>query len=454
MSNYLSIAAVTLSLSDMLQAAVGSDVPGASVTVVRPDSGNSGLPNTGVNIYLYQVTPNVSWRNNDLPTRQSNGMLVQLPQAAVDLHYLFSFYGGETELEQQQLLGSTIRTLHSQPVLTRQTILNTIANHGFLSESDLADAVESVKFTHIPLNLEELSKLWTIFFQTPYVLSVAYQASVVFLTKDQQPFVPQPVREPVIHVQPSTSFGVTPKEPDALTGLQIWLSADFDITHDSLGSISKWGDRSGNDNHAIQNTNANQPKFVREGLNGKPVIRFDGVDDYLAIENLHYDTQGQISEITLFALVKSTSNENQIIASFDPGEYWEFLLRSAGTGGVSWHTRIASGGEQNLETAQTYTDGKWRLVNAWFNVATSPDKQIYVDGEPGESVDAHGGDNMGSGATRFGFIGVRSNAGNENGSIAAVQFLAGDLVEFILYNRALSEEERMQIEKYFVEKYT
>ena len=37
------------------------------------------------------------------------------------------------------------------------------------------------------MNLEELSKLWSVFFQTPYALSIAYQASVVLIEPDLEP---------------------------------------------------------------------------------------------------------------------------------------------------------------------------------------------------------------------------------------------------------------------------
>ena len=37
MSNFLAIATVTATLSRLLQAAVGADVPGATVTTIRPD---------------------------------------------------------------------------------------------------------------------------------------------------------------------------------------------------------------------------------------------------------------------------------------------------------------------------------------------------------------------------------------------------------------------------------
>src|SRR5215208_4441545 len=139
MSNYLAIATVTATLSRALTAAVGADVPGAAVTTLRPDDSTNGTPDTGVNVYLYQVTPNATWRNADLPTRREDGQLVQRPQVALDLQYLLSFYGNEVQLEPQRLLGSVVRTLHTRPVLTRQMIRGTVSDVIFLTNSNLAE---------------------------------------------------------------------------------------------------------------------------------------------------------------------------------------------------------------------------------------------------------------------------------------------------------------------------
>jgi hypothetical protein len=204
MSNYLAIATVTAALVQILQPAAGAAVSGATVTNVRPDSTGSGTPGARVNIYLYQVTPNTAWRNADLPTRDSNGQLAQRPRVALDLHYLLTFYGDETQLEPQRMLGSVSLALHQQPVLTRQMIRNTIASptFPFLAASNLADDVELVKFTPTTLSLEELSKLWAVFFQVQYALSVTYQGTVVLIESDESPQPALPVLARDIYVVP------------------------------------------------------------------------------------------------------------------------------------------------------------------------------------------------------------------------------------------------------------
>ena len=47
----------------------------------------------------------------------------------------------------------------------------------YLKTSNLEDEVEQVKFIPSQMSLEELSKIWSIFFQQSYALSMAYQAS-------------------------------------------------------------------------------------------------------------------------------------------------------------------------------------------------------------------------------------------------------------------------------------
>src|SRR6202035_3433386 len=120
MSNALAIAAVTETLVQLLTRNLVevSMVPNAWVSSVTPDQ-TARLANPGVNIFLYQVTPNAAFRNADLPTRAADGALLRKPQAALDLHYLLTFYGDESALEPQRLLGAVTLALHSNPNLAR-----------------------------------------------------------------------------------------------------------------------------------------------------------------------------------------------------------------------------------------------------------------------------------------------------------------------------------------------
>jgi len=205
MSNHLAIATVTATLQQLLQKALNVDFPGADAIIERPDKLDNGTAENGVNLFLYQVTPNAHWRNTDLPARRPDGSLVQRPRVALDLHYLVSCFGRENALVPQKLLGIVARTMHAVPVLTPPMIeaALTIAPYAtLLTGSNLAGEIEQVRFTPAALSLEELSRLWSVFFQTPYLLSAIYQASVVLIESDETPQTALPVQERFVKVVP------------------------------------------------------------------------------------------------------------------------------------------------------------------------------------------------------------------------------------------------------------
>ena len=217
MSNFLAIATVTAALQDVLQPAVSQAVGLAKVGFSRPDASNQQTPL--VNIYLYQVTPNAAYRNADLPTRRNDGSLVQKPQVAMDLHYLFTFHGNDDQLEPQRLLGAVATALNAQPLLSKQNIVNATSHFSFLSKSNLADQIERIKFTPTSLSLEEFSKLWSVFFQIEYSLSAAFQASLVLMESDDTPREALPVLARNLYVStfrsPNIDRVISQAGPDA-----------------------------------------------------------------------------------------------------------------------------------------------------------------------------------------------------------------------------------------------
>lgn len=206
MSNALAFATVTAALRHILDPAAKQAVPAAAATIERPDAIKDDQPR--VNLFLYQVTPNAAWRNSDLPTRRPDGSVAQRPQAAFDVHYILSFFGSERDQEPQRLLGSVVSLLHSQPALSPEIIRDAVqsAINGdpahFLGRSDLARQIERVRFSPMGLNLEELSKLWSVFFQVPYRLSMAWQGSVVLVEPEVETRPALPVRQRNLYVLP------------------------------------------------------------------------------------------------------------------------------------------------------------------------------------------------------------------------------------------------------------
>ena len=142
MSNYLSIATVTASLKNVVENSLREAGHGARVTTDRPKDPPASDTDGRVNIYLYQTSPNAALRNEDLPMRNGSGKLIQRSRAALNLHYLFSFYGDEARQESQQLMGLIVSLLHSQPFLNPAIIRSAIKTQSgsspYLEQSDLA----------------------------------------------------------------------------------------------------------------------------------------------------------------------------------------------------------------------------------------------------------------------------------------------------------------------------
>jgi hypothetical protein len=224
MSNVLAIATVTETLLQVLNKALpASLVNGAQVTTLRPDDASLQEPvkTPTVNIFLYQVTPDLAWRNADLPTRRADGSLLRRPQAALDLHYLLTFYGDDATFQQQRLLGTVARALHTVPALQRadvQTVEGLTDPTGVLYlNSHLSDQIDLVRFIPINFSLEEMSKLWSVFLKTDYVLSMAYVASVVLIeTDDLPPTGALPVLKPCIQAVPFSVAVIDSVEPQAV----------------------------------------------------------------------------------------------------------------------------------------------------------------------------------------------------------------------------------------------
>ncbi|QQP98132.1 DUF4255 domain-containing protein [Lysobacter enzymogenes] len=188
MSNALAIAAVTASLKDLISdSLIGLDlssIGSVAVSALSPDRILTGEnePNQ-LNLFLYQVSPNIGWRNAALPSRDGASQRLSNPPLALDLHYLLSAYGNQ-DLSADALLGLGMQALHETPALDRERLRSVLGPptppFGNFSALSLADQVEWLKIAPQFLTLEELSKLWTAA-QARCRPSMAYQVSVVLI---------------------------------------------------------------------------------------------------------------------------------------------------------------------------------------------------------------------------------------------------------------------------------
>jgi hypothetical protein len=143
-------------------------------------------------LYLYKIAPSAVLRINDLPTRNVRGQLGTIPSVALDLYYHISFYGKDTEfdLESQRLLGASVASIHGEPTLTRESIqkaLDVAIEFGgaeYLINLDLAQLPQSIQIVPVDLSLDDISKIWAMFYQQPHTVGLHYILSAIFVEPD------------------------------------------------------------------------------------------------------------------------------------------------------------------------------------------------------------------------------------------------------------------------------
>jgi Pvc16 N-terminal domain len=179
MSNSLAIAAASLTLRNLLLAqmpALDSNLADLEVTLQPPDVARKNITKAQLNLFLYRVAPNPTWRNMDMPKQVRPGETA-MPALALNLHYLMTAYGrgdSENDAVGHRVLAAAMSVLHDQALLGADAIRDA------LPDNDLHTQIERVRITPLSLGVEELSKLWTSF-QSNYRLSTAYELAVVLI---------------------------------------------------------------------------------------------------------------------------------------------------------------------------------------------------------------------------------------------------------------------------------
>ncbi|MCL2476178.1 DUF4255 domain-containing protein [Candidatus Bathycorpusculum sp.] len=213
MSDYSAIATATAVIREILRESQ-SVLDGGSVDVSTSTPAtvlkNLTKDNDILNLFLYQVTPNIAYRNADLPTIHQNGnRMLSKPLLALDLHYLLSA-ASTHELKAQLMLSSAMIALHENAIIPKRKIKETIdtiaqlkpEGEEFIAASNLASQTESLKISLESLSIEELTKLWSTFAQTEYHLSAAYHVSVLLLESTKKPETSKQVDKRILHINP------------------------------------------------------------------------------------------------------------------------------------------------------------------------------------------------------------------------------------------------------------
>lgn len=179
MSDYRVLQDISLHIRGLLfDGLAGDDEVGSSFTSENNISLDSPADLADANSdaliswYLYQVLPNAHMNNQDMvPIRNDQQ---QFPPVSLDLSFLLTPMSNSPQ-EDLVILGHAIQILAA----------NSIVRANFLN-SDLRPMRPEVRITTNPVNLEELTRIWSAF-NEPYRLSVCYQVQTVSIDSSRVP---------------------------------------------------------------------------------------------------------------------------------------------------------------------------------------------------------------------------------------------------------------------------
>lgn len=225
--------------------------------------------------------------------------------------------------------------------------------------------------------------------------------------------------------------------PDSIAGLKFWFKADAITALVDGDPLTTWEDSHTTNVDATQATAAKKPLYKTAILNALPVVRFDGVDDVMALAT----AIALGPDYTLFVVGKAPTGfaASPGLANMDTtNRIFQFRYNSTGTGmeHIGFNTAPAA-----------FTDTQTATATA-FNVLTAQRAALvvdtYVNGTSGGST-ASTGTNVSTTVDRSLWLGT--NFGATNG------FLNGDIAEVCLYGSSLSAGDRATVHTYIQDKY-
>jgi len=141
------------------------------------------------------------------------------------------------------------------------------------------------------------------------------------------------------------------------------VQANVGVSLNGAG-VSFWADQSGKGKHYSQSTVASQPLYNPTGVNGRPTITFDGVDDFLT-SSLQLDLPGTKPTFLWLAFRQITWTNNDRIVGDGTNPNIMLLFQSTGSPGINIYNSFSP--TVNIGA----TIGSWVRVEALFGNATT-----------------------------------------------------------------------------------
>jgi prepilin-type N-terminal cleavage/methylation domain-containing protein len=213
----------------------------------------------------------------------------------------------------------------------------------------------------------------------------------------------------------------------------LWLNARSGVTKDSQNKVSVWGDQSGSGNSLSQVTGSYQPTYVAEVQNQLPGIRFDGSPG-VTMNFLTY-AGTSMNDFTIFLVAKTTTTDSTRGVFSGCGNACTWINSAI----ASWDLRIG-GSYYHKVFSSSWSDGNVNVITMRRSGTTG---SAYLNG-----VDKTSTSTWNNSAVAFYKLGTWSNA------VADINLpYNGYMFELLVYNYALSDADRANVESYLQNKY-
>lgn len=222
--------------------------------------------------------------------------------------------------------------------------------------------------------------------------------------------------------------------PKLLSSLKVWLDADDASTITTATGVSEWRGKSGNSEKFTQATGSAQPTVVANGQNSRSIVRFNGTSQRL---------EG--------GPVLTAQNNFSIGAVLKPSSDSEMTWFASGYGGQ------AGFGAKSLQSTVANTGHmltKFGVVNIYSGykpgqVATLVVWTVETDNKPR----LYGNGTLQFTATDTSTFKTATSAAFVGSTSRSDELFAGDIMELMYLNTALSTADRQKLEGYLAHKW-
>lgn len=175
---------VSNTLLDLLK----TNLPGVAVDLLSPKFPGANR----LTLFLYKVLENPDFKNANSPalTTTADGKLVETrAPLTLDLYYLLTAHSGNASLIQAHTaLSRAMRVFYDNGVLQGSVLRSDDPSKGLTADATL-------RLTLNPISMEDMTRVWSVFPDTPYEISVTYLVTPVAIestrTQESPPVVDQ-----------------------------------------------------------------------------------------------------------------------------------------------------------------------------------------------------------------------------------------------------------------------